>query len=95
MFLVASILRDGGKESLATKLLREIIDMSQGMVEMQGHLARALWALGTIEEKTSGIGEAEKLKQNAREMRRRINGREAEDEDTDESFSKLVPYMLW
>ena len=95
MFLVASILRNGGKESLATKLLREIIDMSQGMVEMQGHLARALWALGTIEEKTSGISEAEKLKQNAREMRRRIEGREAEDEDTDESFSKLVPYMLW
>ena len=49
----------------------------------------------TMEKKTSGIVEAEKLKQNTREMRRRIGGLEAKDEDTDESFSKLVGYMLW
>jgi tetratricopeptide (TPR) repeat protein len=91
MFIVASILREGGKQALATKFLRDIIDMSKGMVEMKGHLARALWTLGTIEEN----GEAENLKQKAREVRETIDGREAEDEDTDEAFSKLVGWMLW
>jgi hypothetical protein len=65
--------------------------MSEGMVEMEGHLTGALWTLGTIEEN----GEAEKLKQKVKEIRRTIEGREAEDEDTDEAFSKLVGWMLW
>jgi Tetratricopeptide repeat len=95
MFLVATILLEGSKEALATKLLREIIDMSQGMEEMQGHLARTLWTLGTIEERLGESAEAAKLKQDAREVRGRIEGREIEDEGTDESFNKLVGYMLW
>ncbi|KAI9853128.1 MAG: hypothetical protein M1824_001541 [Vezdaea acicularis] len=91
MFLVASILREGGKQALATKLLRDIIDMSEGMVEMRGHMARALWTLGMTGEN----GEVEELKQKAKEVRHTIQGREAEDEDTDEAFSKLVGWMLW
>jgi hypothetical protein len=88
MFLVTGILREGGKQALANKLLRDIIE---GMVEMSGHLARALWTLGTVEEN----GEAEELKRKAKEVRLTIEGREAEDEDTDEAFSKLVGWMLW
>jgi hypothetical protein len=35
------------------------------------------------------------LKRRAKEIRQTIKGREAEDEDTDEAFSKLVGRMLW
>lgn len=95
MFIVASMLLEGGKEALAMKLLREIIDMSKGMIEMQGHLARASWTLGNILEQNEQSVEGAELKESAREVRGKIQGRETEDEDTDESFSKLVGYMLW
>ena len=99
MFLVAYMLRNDQKPALATKLLREIVDMSQGLVDMQGHLARALWTLGRMAEQDiergGNIHEAEELKRKAREVRDKIEGRETEDEDTDEAFSKLVGYMLW
>jgi hypothetical protein len=50
--------------------------------------------LGTIEEKTGDGDEAEKLKHKAKETRQRI-GRKDEDKDADETYSKLVGYMLW
>ncbi|KAG9240863.1 hypothetical protein BJ878DRAFT_536863 [Calycina marina] len=95
MFIVAGMLREARKDALAMKLLRAIIDMAQGMIEMQGHLARALWTLGNMLEKMGDSGEGAGLKRAAKEVRGKIQGREAEDEDTDESFSKLVGYMLW
>jgi tetratricopeptide (TPR) repeat protein len=95
MFIVAGMLRESGKDALARKLLREIIDMAQGMIEMQGHLARSLWTLGSILEKTGEIDEGAGLKRCAREVRGKMQGRETEDNDTDESFSKLVGFMLW
>lgn len=55
---------------------------------MQGHLARALWVLSAMEEKTGRGDEAESLKYKAREMRLEIR-REDEDEDTDEAYSNL------
>ena len=41
MYLVATMLFDVERVASAIKLLREVIEMSQGM-EMTGHLARAL-----------------------------------------------------
>lgn len=95
MFIAAGMLRETGKDALAMKLFREIIDMAQGMIEMQGHLARALWTLGNMLEESGDSGEGPRLKRTAREVRGKIRGRETEDEETDESFSKLVGYMLW
>ncbi|KAI9841861.1 MAG: hypothetical protein M1837_000331 [Sclerophora amabilis] len=95
MYLVASMLRDDRKEASAAKMLREIVDMSQGMVDMEGHLARALWTLAGVEEEIGNRDEAEALRSKAREAREKIKGRETEDEDTNEGFSKLVGYMLW
>ena len=62
---------------------------------MQGQLARALWTLGNILEKTGDIGEGAGLKMSAREFRGKVQGQETENIDTDESFSKLAGYMLW
>lgn len=94
MFLVARMLRDDGKDALAAKLLREIVDMSVGMVEMQGQLARALWTLYTIEEGFGNRQEAEELIARARHVRAGIEGREGADEDSDEGFARLVPWLL-
>ncbi|PGH07405.1 hypothetical protein AJ79_06307 [Helicocarpus griseus UAMH5409] len=49
MFTVGRMLEEGGEDALAAKYYREIIDMSRGTPEMQGHLARSLWFLAGIE----------------------------------------------
>ena len=95
MYLVATMLTRDQKISLAIKLLREIVDMSQGMLEMNGHLARALWTLANLEKKNGNDVGAEELRQKAKEVRGRIEGKEAPDEYTDEAFEALVGYMLW
>ena len=94
IYLVAKMLRESQKDALATRLLREIIEMSSGMVEMKGHLARALWTLSTMEAGFDNRDEAVKLAEKAREVRGNIVGRETLDEDTDEAFNKLVPWLL-
>lgn len=109
MYLVSGMLRAGNKQALAMKLLREIVEMSQGLVEMEGHLARALWTLGGLEEERGNSDEADDLRNQAQEVRHRIlrsgeqdNEDDSEDEDeemevveTDEAFQSLVGYMLW
>lgn len=95
MYLVATLLNRDQKVSLAVKLLREIVDMSQGMLEMNGHLARAMWTLANLEKQNGNEAGAEELRQKAREVRGRIEGKEAPDEDNDEAFGALVGYMLW
>lgn len=95
MYLVATMLTRDQNVSVAAKLLREIVDMSQGMLEMNGHLARALWTLANLERKNGNDIGAEELRQKAKEVRGRIEGKEGPDEDTDESFEALVGYMLW
>ena len=95
MFLIASILRADNKVASAAKLLHEIAEMAQGVVDMDGHLARAWWTLARLEEANGNGEEADKLKQKAKEVRMGIEGRETVDEDTDEAFMGLVGFMLW
>ena len=95
MFLVAKMLADEGKTASAMRLLRDIVEMSQGMVEMRGHRARAMWTLARLESEYGDADEVEKLRQEARDIRNGIELRETEDVDTDEDFAKLVGYMLW
>lgn len=95
MYLVAKMLADDKKFASAIKLLREIVEMSQGLIEIRGQCARALWTLARWEAETSNSDEILKLQQEARDIRDSIEGRECEDVDTDEDFAKLVSYMLW
>lgn len=94
MYNVAGMLRDDGRDAVAAKMLREIVDMGRGMVEMRPHVARALWTLGRIEEGFGNTLEANKLKVEAKEIRSQIEGREGMDEDSDAGFASLVPWLL-
>jgi tetratricopeptide (TPR) repeat protein len=95
-FLVARMLCEKAQYVLAAKLLREIIDMCGNMEEMRPHLARALWFLAGVEER---LGEDEAawkdLRRRAEEEREKIEDREWPDEDSDDSFMKLVGWLLW
>lgn len=95
MFIVSRMLEANGEEVLAARLLREIVDMSKGVPEMQGHLSRALWFLAGVEANMGDGSRIEQLRVEARAVRNGIQGRETVDEDTDESFMGLVEWMLW
>ncbi|KAI9669757.1 MAG: hypothetical protein M1831_007453 [Alyxoria varia] len=95
MFHVARLLREERKEALAAKMLREIVEMGQGLQEMGGQLSRAHWMLGRMEEDTFGDEEgAREERRKAKEVRRGILQREVGDEETDEAFEALVPWLL-
>lgn len=95
MYLVAKMLVDEEKVASAVKLLREIIEMCQGLIEMRGHLARALWTLAKLEAETGNPDDVQRLRREACDTRDSIEGRETEDVDTDRDFARLVGYMLW
>jgi tetratricopeptide (TPR) repeat protein len=94
-FIVARMLEAGNEDILAAKLLRAVAEMSKGVPEMQGHFARSLWFLAMVEDKIGDKTMAEQLRIDAKKERDKITGRETADSDTDDSFMKLVPWMLW
>lgn len=96
MYLVARMLIGDSKSAPAMRLLREIVEMSQGEVEMQGHSARALWTLAGLEEEMANADEAVVLRGKAREAKRKIpEVEDKEEQDKDGAFQGLVGYMLW
>jgi tetratricopeptide (TPR) repeat protein len=95
LFLVAQMLQSDGEAVLAAKLLRTVVEASEDVLEMQGHLARALWFLAGAENEIGDKNRAEELRLEAKTVRDKIRGTEAITEDTDESFMNLVGWMLW
>jgi tetratricopeptide (TPR) repeat protein len=95
MFIVARMLEADGEDVIAAKLLRTVVEISRGLSEMHGHLARSLWFLAEVESKMGNNNLADQLKAEAVNERDLIDGREAAEEDTDESFMNLVGWMLW
>ncbi|KAL1960258.1 hypothetical protein VTO42DRAFT_8801 [Malbranchea cinnamomea] len=95
MFIAARMLEADGEDALAANLLRTVVEMSRDVCEMQAHLARSLWFLAMAERRMGNTAIAEKLADEARNERDKIQGREAADSDTDSSFMSLVSWMLW
>lgn len=93
--MLSQILCERGEHERAVKTLHEIIDMCEDREEMLPHLARALWFLGGMEPENWDGGLRENHQMRAREEREKISDREWPDEDTDNSFMKLVGWMLW
>ena len=95
MFLVAQMLDGADEHVLAAKMLRQIVDVSRGVSEMQGHLARSLWFLGKLERRLGDIDSAERLQAEALYERNKLDGIGPLSENVDECFTSLVSWMLW
>lgn len=50
MFIVARMLATEVERVVATKMFREIVEMSRGMSEIRGLFTRALWFLTSMEK---------------------------------------------
>ncbi|KAJ5326461.1 Tetratricopeptide-like helical [Penicillium brevicompactum] len=95
MFLVTQLLEGADEHALAAKMLRQIVDLSRGVSEMQGHLARSLWFLGKLERRLGDIDSAERLQAEAFNERNKLDGIGPLSENVDECFTSLVSWMLW
>ncbi|KAH7323125.1 P-loop containing nucleoside triphosphate hydrolase protein [Stachybotrys elegans] len=95
LFHLAQIQADEGEVDSAAKTLKQVIDMSGDAARMKPHLARAYWFSANLEEKLGDEAQASKSRDMARATRAEIEGREWPDEDSDESFTRLVTWMLW
>ncbi|KAK3937961.1 hypothetical protein QBC46DRAFT_391323 [Diplogelasinospora grovesii] len=90
------MLEHSGETLLAAKLLGQVIEMCSDAPGMRPHLARALWFLASLETKIGGDEDTvAELTKRARTVRDLIDEREAPDEDSGESFMRLVSWMLW
>ncbi|KAJ5497193.1 Tetratricopeptide-like helical [Penicillium fimorum] len=74
MFLVARILVTADDNISAAKMLRAIVDMSRGVSEMQGHLARELWFLGASERRLGNAVSVEQFKVEAVNVHNKLSG---------------------
>jgi tetratricopeptide (TPR) repeat protein len=98
IFFLNQLLDDQGNLYLAAVKLQEIVKMRPGMPEMRPHLARAYWFLANtrvqigIEKDNPEVVEARRAAWGARSA---IEEREWRNEDTDEGYMRLVPWMLW
>ncbi|KAJ6447148.1 coxI translation protein CYA5 [Purpureocillium lavendulum] len=97
LFILSRMLNEKGEYVLSAKLLREVIDMSQDVQEMRGHLARALWFLSGTEKAIGGVEDKWiELRQIAKEERLKTDGSQgAVDTDSDDEYLRLVSWMLW
>jgi tetratricopeptide (TPR) repeat protein len=96
IFTVARMLEERGEVVLASRMLKEVVEICGDAPEMKAHLARAFWFSAGMEAKMDGHeDDVAELRERAREARSRIEGREWPDEDTDEGFMRLVSWMLW
>ncbi|KAA8650149.1 tetratricopeptide repeat protein [Aspergillus tanneri] len=93
--ILSRMLEADDENVLAARLLGEIVEMSRGVPEMQGHLARSLWFLAIVEDKMGESSTAEPLKAEAKNARNKICGNEGMNDIGNDSFMNLVPWMLW
>ncbi|KAJ5178264.1 Tetratricopeptide-like helical [Penicillium coprophilum] len=75
-------------------MLRAIVNMSRGVSEMQGHLARALWFLGISGRQLGNAVSAKQLKVEALSERNELSENFDLSED-DHCFEGLIRWMLW
>lgn len=96
LFILSRMLEEKHEHVLSAKLLREIIDMSHGVPEMKGHLARALWFLAQSEEKLDDKGDNwTEIREKAKKVRREIDSKEGADVDSNDGYIALVSWILW
>jgi hypothetical protein len=96
IFVKARMQEANGDPKQAASTLRSVIaSAGEEGSELASHLARALWFYAKYSDKAGSHAAADEARKSALSKRSAIAEREWPDEDTDESFMRLVPWMLW
>jgi hypothetical protein len=86
---------DGDPEQAASTVRRVIALGGEKGPELKPQRARAFWFYAKYAAKVDSGATADKARKTALSTRSGIAEREWPDEDTDEGFMRLVPWMLW
>jgi hypothetical protein len=95
---VKSLMQDeDGDPGQAALTVRRVIDVDVGenRQELTPQQARAGWFYARYTAKLGATATSNAARESALSARSGIAGREWPDEDTDEGFMRLVPWMLW
>ncbi|KAI0391424.1 hypothetical protein F5Y17DRAFT_406788 [Xylariaceae sp. FL0594] len=95
LYDVASILHLQNRGQAAIEALNQLVDIAGTLSEGEGQLARALYKLSVLHSESGAQEEAQGAKAKALEIRDRLQPWNKEAAFVEESFSKLVPWMLW
>ncbi len=98
LFFLSQLLDAEGKPDRAIAKLQEIVEMRPEAPEMRPHRARAYWFLANAKVKMGVLEDSSEVtdaRKAARGARSGIERREWQDEDTDEGYMRLVPFLLW
>ncbi|KAK4043575.1 P-loop containing nucleoside triphosphate hydrolase protein [Parachaetomium inaequale] len=94
-FFVARIHDENGEAERAVRTWKDLVDACDKTPELKPHLARALWFYANAAAKTGADRVAVEARKKGWGVRSAIEEREWPDEETDESYMRLVPWMLW
>ena len=97
MYDVASLLDASGNQGTAALMLNDIVSITEGLSGSHSytHRARASYKLSTIYDTIGRKAEGEACKATAIQLRLKLRPEEVDTELSEESFSKLCPWMLW
>ncbi|KAI9794605.1 MAG: hypothetical protein M1816_004492 [Peltula sp. TS41687] len=95
LYQVATLLQMGGDSVAARNLLEECVFICEQLPEADGHLARANYKLTEVYASLHDEERSQNCRQAAQRLRRKIVGDVAPMEESEDSYNRLVPWMLW
>ena len=95
LYLVADLLQRRGNVASAIQLLDECVSIAESLPEGKGYLARAMFKLSLVHAREGNVEQSEACRATASQLYVSLNGDLPSIEETEDSYSKLVVWMLW
>jgi hypothetical protein len=92
---VCRIVDERGETERAIRNWKQLADACDTEPELRPQFARALWFYANAVAKRGADRVVAEARKKAWGVRSAIEEREWPDEETDESYMRLVPWMLW
>ncbi|KAI9811064.1 MAG: hypothetical protein M1827_005646 [Pycnora praestabilis] len=95
LYLVATLLWRRGNSASAIKLLQESVLIAECLSEGKGYLARSNFMLGQIYATKGDLLQSQRYKDAARKLRLGLQGDVLSANESEDSYDRLVVWMLW
>lgn len=97
LFIKSRMQDEDGKPSEAATTVRRVVEIDVGEYdrELDSQRARARWFFARYSARAGAHAASDQARKCALRARGAIKEREWPDEDTDEGFMRLVPWMMW
>lgn len=95
LYLVADLLQRRGNVASAIQLLDECVFIAGSLPEGKGYLARAMFKLSLVHAREGNVEQSKVCKEIASQLHSSHYGDLPHVEETEDSYGRLVVWMLW